>query len=194
MLTKTLNKKRRVVKREFSDLSVKEQRRRIVLDAIKQINTRKVKVKAGHYMSIIKGNLSEGEIDTHNFGEGLNLQTLLKEKKKPVCQVCAQGSLFAACVLNVNKVKTNENIQGHFFQEKKLRKWFSYLELCMIETAFEGVVIRDNMDTLGGEGSRYVGASKLGKKCITYGRKYSTPKKRLLAILKNILRNGKFKP
>lgn len=178
----------------FEALSVGRQKMRIVKDAIMQINSKILEVQTGKYYSLLHSAYREkdGKLKTNN------LQKLLQEAKpnEPVCQVCAKGALFAGCVFNVNKVKSNfgDNFfvrETEMFQKKKLIKWFSPLELDMIETAFERRLITDSTQSLRTEKGR---DNELAKKCISFGKKYKSHTNRLLAILNNILENKVFKP
>jgi len=92
-------------------------------------------------------------------------------------------------------VKTSQDIQSESFQKSKLRKWFAPLELDMIEAAFEKVVICDTARKLQVMLPSFkTKPTKLGKKCILFGRQFKTPKERMLAILENILVNKTFTP
>ena len=110
------------------------------------------------------------------------------------CTCCAKGAIFAACVINVNEVKTCDSYTDEQFQKKKLKTWFTALELDTIETSFERDVIEDSTNSLSMiclEGYKYYN-SELANRAIEFGKKYTTPEKRLLAILYNILENGSF--
>jgi len=68
--------------KKFEELSLSFQKRRIVKDAIKQINEGVVTIKAGS--GYLRG-LYTGDYDTKN------LQEILQNNKR-VCTVCAKGS------------------------------------------------------------------------------------------------------
>lgn len=165
--------------KDFKDLSKAFQKRRIVKDAIKQIELGIVTPNHGTYFNL------ELKFDTKN------LQKILQQKQVDTCTACAKGALFAACVLNVNKVNTNQFIDIGTFQVKKLKQWFSVLELNMMETAFEKEVIVDNTKELYDEDGDH---TQLAEACIAFGKQYNKPKERLLAILYNVLENGSFNP
>ncbi len=167
--------------KKFKDLTLRGQKMRIVKDAIEQIKTCVVIPRTGVYLDNL-------EIKYDNFWESEvtgSLQKLL-QRDDFTCEACAKGSLFAACVLNVNRVDVDADISNESFQKSKLKKWFSVEELDTIETAFEcRVVMDDPYETT---------PTELGRKAIKFGKRYHTDKKRLLAILNNILKNRSFKP
>lgn len=167
--------------RSFKSLSKKGQKMRIVKDAIAQIKAKIVIPNEGIYFNI-------PEFVDNDFlpvKRGTDLQQLLQSGRQ--CEACAKGSLFAACVLNVDEVRVGEKMRKEKFQKEKLEKWFSALELDMVEVAFEGVIIWDSTGKLFD--------SKEEKECIRFHARYDDyPKKRLLKILENILKYGEFKP
>ena len=111
--------------------------------------------------------------------------------KENTCTCCAKGAIFASCVMNVNKVTNKDNFYNEKFQKTKLKKWFSAKELDTIETAFESYVVEDSSGLLLDE---YHGYRNLARHAISFGRKYHTSEKRLLAILRNIIKYGEFTP
>lgn len=159
--------------KDFEELSIPLQKRRIVKDAITQIRAGIIVPAQGDYFTLLSNS------------EFKDLQKILKLKQEETCEACAKGTLFAACVLNVNKVKKNEAIGDEKFQKRKLKKWFSPLELDMIETAFEGEEIVDSTNKITPE---------MREACVNFGEEFYDPKERLLAILENILENKVFKP
>jgi hypothetical protein len=170
--------------KKFEDSSLKAQKNRIIKDAIKQIEMGMV-IPASKYMSF----------------SGLNVymveKSLQKTLEKHKCEACAKGSLFASCVINVNKVSTFDPFNSEHFQSEKLGKWFTQLELDMIETAFELDVITDSLRYLSTPGGN---KSILAKECTSFGRnsckgiKKDRQKVRLIAILNNVLEHGQFNP
>jgi hypothetical protein len=176
------------MKKKFEDLKSKRaQKMRIVQDAIDQIKLGVIIVTQGTYFEFEDSYL--GGTDHPKF----SLQKKLKQGE--VCECCAKGALFAACVIETNKVNSHQPYTEGSFQKKKLEKWFSPLELDTIETAFEKIVVVDSENVLEKE-NKYGDSipTALGKKVIKFGRKYLDNEKRLLAILKNIKLNGSFKP
>lgn len=191
--------------KKFEECSIKTQKKRIVQDAIAQIQNKTFRVSNGNYMIIN----NEYHHNKNNQPKGkISIKDILLKQEKNTCTVCAKGAIFAACVLNVNKVYLKDHYSEEEFQKGKLKKWFSPLELDMIETAFERTIIVDTDECLE-EGNEYYYnqgdeenpifeeekvLSMLGRKCIKFGKKYKSDKNRLLAILNNILINGEFKP
>lgn len=154
---------------KFEELSKADQKVRIVKDAIRQIKLGKIKPTQGIYLKV-KNNGSGKKIVSDND----NLQTLIK-KPSFKCEACAKGALFAACVLGVNEVYGKDEYSSDLFQSRKLRPWFSKKEIDLIETTFEGWLGPNTLTT-------------------QFATKYKNSEKRLLAILKNILKNKTFKP
>lgn len=167
--------------RLFNKLSKQEQKIKIVKDAIAQIKIGTFIAKQGNYLEIYDVDDSDNEI---------SLQSVIGTTEN-TCKCCAKGAIFASCVMNVNKVTNKDDFFDEGFQKDKLKKWFSARELDTIETAFELDVIIDSTDSL--ECSNH-GFKKLATDALKFGSKYSTPEKRLLAILKNIVKYGKFTP
>ncbi len=179
--------------KKFKDLTVKQQRVRIIKDAIAQIYAKNFKIATGNYLKFPVKSTTDYLPDDEE-----SIQQTLKERK---CECCAKGAVFAACVLNVNKVYGDDDFNGEEFQKNKLKKWFKELELDMMETAFELRVCENSTGKLQAQtgGEDYWDDpewedTKLAKQCIKFGKKYKSPKNRLLAILDNILDNGTFKP
>lgn len=197
----------------FKELTIKNQKMRIVKDAIAQINAKKFIATNGKYL------LLEG--DSFRLANEAIQGSLQKLLPKTTCEVCAKGSLLASCVLETNKLNNedwrNEDYQNTFL-EKKLSKWFSQEELAFIEAAFElGIVGHTELDCFlikPENYNDYSGFEDLGNfeestywlqdnkeyllpetiKAIKFGRKYKNSTNRLLAILNNIIENGTFKP
>lgn len=172
------------MKKQFEELKTKRaQKMRIVQDAINQINIGQIIAGTGNYFtwnspdSLPKGKFS--------------IQKALKADNK--CQCCAKGALFAACVIETNKVNSQQNFRSEYFQKEKLSKWFSAGELDTIECAFEKGVVFDTEHILRA-GDIYSNKTSLGKNAIKFGKRYKTNKERLLKILENIKLNGSFKP
>jgi len=168
----------------FEKLSRKEQKLRIVKDAIIQIENKRITPSnAGNYMRIF-------DLDSKS---EMSIQKILKEDVNK-CECCAKGALFASCVINVNNVTRSDFYSDEEFQKEKLSKWFSDKELDTIETAFEGQVIVDSSGTLEVlvNGDHWE-PTKLANKAIKFGEQYRTSETRMLAILNNILENGRFK-
>ena len=162
---------------------------RIVKDAIAQIKAKMFIPSEGTYLRLL-------DEDRHEYFPGYN-ESIQKLLEKDKCDCCAKGAIFASCVLNVNKVDGKDKYTEEYFIKSKLKKWFSPLELDMIETAFEQRIVIDTTDKLENNNYDEWGdptPTKLAEKCIKFGIKYNNSKKRLIAILENVLKNKKFKP
>lgn len=163
--------------RKFESLTLKGQKMRIVKDAIAQIIAKKFIAKSANYLQLIKGDFSTD-----------SLQTILKSENLK-CECCAKGALFASCVIETNKVNIKQDYGKEYFQKNKLKKWFDLSELDLIEMAFEGVSVIDSNNILHDINRNPTELYLKGKR---FYRKYKSNKTRLLAILNNILENGKF--
>lgn len=170
--------------KSFEELTIQEQKMRIVEDAIIQIKNKNFHPANGYgYLRI---NFEHQE-------KNISLKDILGTVDGR-CTCCAKGAIFAACVINVNEVKSWDLYNDEQFQKKKLKTWFGPLELDTIETAFEGDVIEDSTSSLSmtcPESYRHYN-SEIANRAIEFGLKYNEPEERLLAILDNILENGSF--
>jgi hypothetical protein len=182
--------------KKFEELTIPMQKKRIVRDAIQQINIGLFIPKNGHYFSFVEGNWIVEDMTK-------DIQSALVEGHR--CTCCAKGGLFAACVLNVDKVNFKHSFTSESFQKNKLKKWFTPLELDMIETAFEKRVITDStgnlqdIKTLYSNPYTFLNSTRryktaLANKCIAFGKQHKKASDRLLAILNNILVNKVFTP
>ncbi len=154
--------------KKFDKLPIEEQKMQIVRDAIAQIQAGKITVRSGIYL----------RVNDNGEGKKLKRSENLKDSMKKrtfKCEGCAKGAIFAACVLEVNDVYGKDKYQDESFQSSKLRPWFSKKEIDLIEYTFEGW-------------------SNERSESYRFFRRYKDPKERLLAILNNILENGKFLP
>lgn len=163
----------------FEELTIPQQKKRIVRDAIAQINSKNIEPTEGEYLAF--------EIYPKR---KQSLQDIIASGNNQ-CTACAKGAIFASCVLNVNKVYGKDSFNQEYFMKNKLTTWFTPLELDMIEAAFEVCVVTNDNGLL--EDKNY-NLTKLGKKCIKFGGKYKNTTNRLLAILNNILENKVFTP
>lgn len=178
-MKKVLVKKKSRLK-PFEELTIPQQKNRIVKDAISQITMKNINPTEGHYLKF------------STFPEpNESLQDIFSSGENK-CIACAKGAIFASCVLNVNKVYSEDPYGEEYFIKEKLIKWFTPLELDMIETAFERFVVSDDENKLEHPEGFY--PYDLGEKCIKFGKRYKNPKNRLLAILNNILENKVFTP
>lgn len=169
----------------------KERRIEILKDALARLRYRDFKFSNGYLVGSYLGHIKE-------LFSGTQLQKQTKQLEKN-CQVCALGGLFISSVDKFNNLKVDEcDIENSYIDdsvfwidrdvvENKLLKYFSQLQLDMIESAFETRYLHLREITTHQEDLCY--------KAIDFGRRYSTPKERMRAILKNALKNdGIFKP
>lgn len=170
--------------KKFEQLTIQGQKMRIVQDAIAQLLTKVIIASAnGYYFTL--------DYDFNEKAASKDLKTVLNTAKTPVCKVCAKGALFTGCVANVNEIRTmSVKNRREPFQTKKLAPWFSIEELDTIEAAYEQDVIRDKKHILRDKNHDL---TVIGKKAVNFS-KSNSEKRRLLAILNNILKNGSFKP
>lgn len=182
-------------KKLWSSLTRAEKRMAICKDALKQIALKKFIPKSDTYFQVKELNRSWGN-DFVLQGKTIASNGQLNEvMKKTTCTVCAKGALFAADILERNHMTiidganvTNSSIAS------RLGGIFTGFQLDLIEVAFEKAIIRDT------SGRLYVGTcgtekSPIAKRAIAFGRKYGNATERLVAILKNIIKNkGEFKP
>ncbi len=133
----------------------------------------------------------------------LDGNTSLREvtlNKEAECKCCALGGLFLSCTLFNNKVTVadveygkyehlDETIRGEQKFSNGLNTIFSNAQLKLIENAFEQG---------GGAFNPYKRGDKPNateRKAIEFGERYSSDSKRMIAIMKNIIKNnGTFVP
>jgi hypothetical protein len=105
------------------------------------------------------------------------------------CQVCALGACFLSYIRLFNKITVDEITYiensidpAHHTVKNALREHFANEQLALIEAAFEG--FRSPADT-----------TAVVKVIEDFYNKHPNPKKRLKAIMQNIIdNNGEFKP
>lgn len=170
----------------FSKLSKAEQRVEIAKDVIKQCSKGKYEIETGGYIDLYPEGL-------RSFDELEHLQAnTCVSKGRITCTVCAKGALFMSHVMKTNHCLVKEaDKTDDTGIKKRLKNIFSPLQLDLIETAFERSVVVDDTDKIH-QGCDY---TELGKKATNFGWQYSEPNERLIAIMKNIIKNkGTFKP
>jgi hypothetical protein len=133
-----------------------------------------------------------------------SLQKILTKKKDFSCKVCAMGGLMLSAVKYNNSVTLgNDRAAAIYYADaggamcdlddsasKNLRKFFIPSQLDLIEAAFEV-----------GEGAVGLPINKISRRykstsaAIAFGENYPDPKNRIIAIMKNIIKNnGTFVP
>lgn len=149
--------------KKFKSMSHKEQRIAIAKDVILQLG--KGKIQAAHvYFNFTKGGWDVFEKEAKSRKE-VNLQSFLKQSVE--CEVCAKGALFFSSVRKRNDVFLDINFNGvHKEIIPSLTDIFRKSILNAIEDAYENGF---------------------------YGYyKYPAGEKRMIAIMKNIVKNGDF--
>ena len=174
----------------FSRLSKSEKRVAIAKDVLGQLKLKKIVAERGVYVDIP---LLDNE-------EGKQLQSLLKKKQ---CNCCALGSCFVSLVRKENKfIIKHKHIRnsiknGYIGKEdfrSRLKKYFTQLQLDLIESAFEGNVNHTDGDTTS---DKFSYAHKFHDKFRTIDKSMTKQQQNdcLVAIMKNIIANkGTFNP
>jgi hypothetical protein len=155
-------------KTAFSKLSITKQRIAIAEDALKHIEN---KILTPATMQLVV----HDSISSIRNDKSKDLKTIFTDMKS--CEVCARGGLFVALILKDNKMKLGDLInRGGDAVNERLSDVFTLEQIDLMENAFEGF---DDDDTAS----------------FKFYKKYKTAKGRLIAILKNIIKNkGIFKP
>jgi hypothetical protein len=185
---------------EFKKASKAEKRVMIAGDVIKQVKARKYEATCGLYVDFNFGGSNPKGVVVG----GSVQETLLT--KNPKCKVCGIGSLMLSAIRYNNNVKWKESDwrdssildemdyydngdliyskndeNAYLDASKNLNKFFSERQLRLIESAFE-------VRAFHSDNQQYVEAEE-------FGQKFIDDKKRLLAIMNNIVENkGTFKP
>lgn len=174
----------------FKAANAAEKRVMIAQDVIDQLKAKNISACSGTFIDF-------------RFDEDAYKKSLQKEvlNKNISCEVCGVGGIFLSTILFTNKVNINENTNGRLdslgediLENKETNftqalKYFSKDQIILIENAFE---IGDGYFTYYcSDASK----EKFIDKAIDFGAKYETDKDRLIAIMKNIIKNnGKFIP
>jgi hypothetical protein len=160
-------------------------RRAICKDVIKQIQAKKLNVLAGVY---VQEKRSEDENWWSKPPVKIKSGVITKDDCNALtkkCNVCALGSMFLSRIRLFNQVEWKSLHEDKDHQKeimKSLKGYFTDLEMNEIECAFE----RD-------EYMHGLGTVKMGP-FAKFGLEFDEPADRLLAIMQNILDNGKFDP
>jgi hypothetical protein len=171
--------------KEFWALPKAEKAVVIAKDILKQIKSKKYKVTTGDYVNIETTYSLEEEADIQEVFDEINY-----------CEVCAIG---AACV---SIAHIGDGLTYHDFTyspqhspnlTKVLRKVFDDVTLYAMENAFEGIGGSDVRfaEDLGFDTNSV--SSDIKRKIQKFHEKYDNDGNRLVAIMKNIIKNkGKF--
>lgn len=176
---------------KFSEMTRAEKRVAIAKDVIKSLKLKKYIAEEGLYVEF--DNFSE-------FKPEESVQTILRSKKAPVCNVCALGACFLSMVKFENKVTVLDLEQKGFDSHKenkkspnsafrgRLEKYFSKKQLGIIESVFESSFSYSNRAGLPEE---------ISNKAASYAYVhdlYGDDDEKLIHIMENIVKNkGTFK-
>lgn len=181
-------------KDEFKKMSAADKRVAIAKDVIAQINLETYKPQKGTYVDIHETDKAN-EID--NVDE--KPADLMMSQGMVQCTVCAKGAMFmshirkdaGSCTIEEAQEGQDEDVI-----EDRLEDLFGEKQLDLIEAAFE----KDDSfysevheeDCFDDEYNPIDG--NVAEKAQKWGRKYTTDQKRLVAIMRNIIKNeGTFK-
>lgn len=171
----------------WSRLSKKAKRIRIAEDVLMQLDSGKF-IASGGYFNIYNVN---------GYSDRTQVQTLLKDESNGVrCAGCAKGAIFAAMVLETNSLTLKRSfsmVSSTMLDTKNLLE-FTRNQLDLIETAYEGVVIKQT--------NRDLDNSPAKKEAIRFNSRYNDTEglikireKCLRGIMRNIIKNeGYFIP
>lgn len=175
--------KKETRKQKFDLLSNREKRVLIAKDVIKWIRSGMLRPGTGGYLNrgdfIRSGRKSTDEICD-----------LLLEGKVKNCHVCAKGAMFLADIIRRDNFTVAD--LGFYFNSNIPRvNYFTEHQKNLIETAFEGSNYCMKWDNDKDEFK----TSPLAGKAINFSKIYKKSEDRLIAIMKNIIKNnGTFKP
>lgn len=201
---------REIKRRNLAFTKATPAQKRVLLakDVIAQIRAKLFKVTTGDWVKIPM-------VDSYQKGtdSDVSLQQALLNRTIPTCEVCALGGLMTSCVLYENQVTLGDyrtralELDGN---EVGLDELFTKEQKRLIELAFEGnggwfanVAYDDAHDRYPDEYPRNRRSAKLDAtlfsplECQAISWKHRIPgkTKRLVAIMRNIVRNaGDFKP
>jgi hypothetical protein len=175
--------------RRFALMSDENKRRAVARDVIQQIEAKRFIAEQGTYLSVtgLKAiNLFE---KAHEENDDDALETPLDSvlAKAESCHVCGIGSLFVAAVERGDAC-TLGDMSGHNdddYLREYLGDFFSDQQLFLIEAAFEGHTVNDAPDGV---------KSWDTSNATNYVRGIHNENERLLAIMRNIVKNGEFDP
>jgi len=178
---KTLNAK-------FESLNPAEQRVLIARDVLAQVKKEKFFPRRGSYIKHLTIGGNECDITTNR------RNSVQKHFDEITCYCCALGACLLSATKYKNKLEFQDvcNLAASQSPWDLLRGIFPSKQLNMIEYAFEA----ERSGTRVGE-NRFNNYLEDGIKeaCIDFGRNYAEPEDRMIAIMKNIIKNkGEFKP
>ena len=182
----------------FKAASPEQKRVLIAKDVIAQVKAKKYVPKRGTWQQVVMKGFDYRD-DHDDKANERSLQLALIGDEVGTCECCALGSMFLSCTLFNNKVtveqandtNTGGVIHNRLKHENGLNRFFTNKQLVLIEIAFElGYgAFRDEIPYKFGV------SATLENKAINFGFRYDNEDARLLAIMRNIVKNnGEFKP
>lgn len=167
----------------MSKLTAIEKKKRLVViarDIVKQLKLKRFIASPGTYFYV--PDLSSSA----EWMNGKDFQAELQPKKH--CEVCALGAMF------ISYVDKYDSISGSSINRvpQKMREIFGSTQTSQIEAVFEG--FRNRGITKTPLFQRYWGETEESRDALDESEKFH-PTDRMLAIMRNIIRNkGEFKP
>jgi hypothetical protein len=132
----------------------------IAKDALKWVKAGVLTPMAGDYI------VPENDLDPYDYGmDKVQLRDIVLGK----CQVCMKGALFLAKAVRYNNVLASQLDLAQCSMDTPMNEHFSPVQLSLIESAFEG------WDHVEG--------------CEEFNSRYPDDSDRMIAILKNIIKN-----
>ena len=201
---------RQMLKKEnkaFNKLSAPKKRVALAKDVIIQLGIKNFKAYPGVYVFPRVTDIGILQnIDTNN---NIQQANLLVSQGVISCEVCAKGAIFMSHVMKTNSCSVKEVKYSNSNEPvtDRVSEFFDRDQLNLIEAAFEenpDMYTEDAIDDLD-DGDDIIWdlpdpkeirkIEKLANKAVKFGDKYKTPHNRLIAIMKNIIKNkGTFKP
>lgn len=152
-------------------------------------NPKNFAIESGHYYFKYSGSVGlESIVESDKWYKLPSQEQANIAKKK--CSVCALGACFLSLVSLKNRFIFESRILGRSSIANRLSEIFSFEQMELIESAFEQALMIDNSWE-----NCTSSHTKALENAVNFGRNYRNPRKRLVAILKNIIQNnGIFDP
>lgn len=173
----------------FSKLSRSEKRVAIAKDVIEQLKIGVIGARKGVYLNLEIPYSSPISNLLQIGNKQLNKSMINGDVK---CEVCAKGALLACHILKTNHITVSQAAKMDYegdpdiYIRNRLAKIFSQNQLDLIEAAFETWVVADENRYLQ---SPYGAPTGIAKKAVEFGKNYENTTERLIAIMKNIIKN-----
>lgn len=192
---------------EFNKLTPEAQRVLVAQDVIKQLNIKKYKSTPGTYAEFQSTLFTDDKFENSNVELNKHFNTLRN------CEVCARGALFLSTVnlgnaFPINKISIHSYDTGRagvaaYDLGKRLNPIFSMNQQALIECAYEGIDVSEHLKTVVITYNihqkelgiiQHLAYKGLLNECKKFKKKYPKSKDRMIAIMRNIIRNkGIFK-